>query len=189
MLIIVSVLFLALAGMVAYLAYGDTFKVGSGVREGSNYNYFLNAQSRRRAMTPDELTFDIVDSQMNAYIVDTFGSPLTLWQEQIFAEEGIFGEQDCFKVLIAYKMVHDLQIHHSKRIWNMFFEMSEIEFSDLSDLLVHNGDEEFAKTLAMYKERGAESVSEASAFLDENESYIKSRMVNYVKRKIELFYV
>ena len=185
-LIFVSVLFLARAGMVAYLAYLDTFKVTSIV---SKYNYFLNPQNRRKAISPDELTFEIVDSQMNAYVVDTFGSPLTLWQEQVFAEEGIFGAEDCFKVLLAYKMVHDLQTHHSKKVWNMFFDMSDVEFSDLAELLVRNGDEEFAKTLATFKERGVTSVSEASAFLDENESYIKSRMVNYVKRKIDLFYM
>lgn len=190
MLILVALLFLALAIMVAYLAYLDAFKVASSARKDAvSFNYFLNAQSKRKAISPDELTFDIVDSQMNAYVIDTFGSPIALWQEQVFAEEGIFGAEDCFKVLLAYKMVHDLQTHHSKKVWNMFFELSDIEFSDLSELLVRNGDEEFAKTLAIYKDRGMASVSEASAFLDENESYIKSRMVNYVKRKIDLFYM
>ena len=43
-LIFVSVLFLALAGMVAYLAYLDTFKVTSIV---SKYNYFLNPVTKK----------------------------------------------------------------------------------------------------------------------------------------------
>ena len=187
-LIIVAILFLALAAMVAYLAYIDTFKVlpaGSG--ESRRVNYFLNAQNKKKGISPDELTFGIVDGQMNKYIIDTFGSPIALWQNQVFAEEGIFGKEDSFKILLAYKMVYDLQSHHSKKIWNMFFDLSDIEFSDLCELLVRNGDEEFAQKLSEYKNSGMNTVGEASAFLDENENYVKSRMVNYVKRKIDLF--
>lgn len=187
-LVIVAILFLALAAMVAYLAYIDTFKVlpaGSG--ESRRVNYFLNAQNKKKGISPDELTFGIVDGQMNKYIIDTFGSPIALWQNQVFAEEGIFGKEDSFKILLAYKMVYDLQSHHSKKIWNMFFDLSDIEFSDLCELLVRNGDEEFAQKLSEYKNSGMNTVGEASAFLDENENYVKSRMVNYVKRKIDLF--
>ena len=187
-LIIVAILFLALALMVAYLAYIDTFKVmPTASRESRKVNYFLNAQNKKKAILPDELTFGIVDGQMNKYIIDTFGSPIALWQNQIFAEEGIFGKEDSFKILLAYKMIYDLQVHHSKKVWNMFFELSDIEFSDLRELLVRNGDEELAQTLSNYKDQGMSCVGEASAFLDENESYIKTRMVNYVKRKIDLF--
>lgn len=187
-LIIVAILFLALAAMVAYLAYIDTFKVlPTGSRESRRINYFLNAQNKKKGISPDELTFGIVDGQMNKYIIDTFGSPIALWQNQVFAEEGIFGKEDSFKILLAYKMVYDLQSHHSKKIWNMFFDLSDIEFSDLCELLVRNGDEEFAQKLSEYKNSGMNTVGEASAFLDDNENYVKSRMVNYVKRKIDLF--
>lgn len=188
MLIIVAVLFLGLAAMVAYLAYLDTFKVASTApRMRRRLNYFLNANNNKRGISPEELTFEIIDGQMNKYIIETFGSPIALWQNQIFAEEGIFGNEDSFKILVAYKMVYDLQAHHSKKIWKMFFEMSDIEFSDLCELLVRNGDEEFAQTLSDYKLTGMDSVGEASAFLDENASYIQRRMVNYVVRKIDLF--
>lgn len=186
-LIFVSLLFLALTVMVAYLAYLDTFKVSSTApRMRRRLNYFLNATSKR-GISPDELTFDIVDGQMNKYIIETFGSPIALWQNQVFAEEGIFGEEDVFKILVAYKMIYDLQAHHSKKIWRMFFELPEVEFSDLCELLVRNGDEELARTLSDYKLTGMDTVGEASAFLDDNASYIQRRMVNYVVRKIDLF--
>ena len=188
MLLIVSALFLALTGMVGYLAYLDTFKVASTApRVRRRLNYFLNANNNKRGIAPEDLTFEIVDSQMNKYVIDTFGSPVALWQNQVFAEEGVFGNEDCFKVLVAYKMVYDLQAHHSKKIWRMFFELSDVDFSDLHDLLVRNGDEEFARTLGDYKLTGMECVGEASAFLDENATYLQRRMLNYVLRKIDLF--
>ena len=69
----------------------------------------------------------------------------------------------------------------------MFFDLSDVEFADLRELLVKNGDEEFAQTLSDYKLTGMECVGEASAFLDENASYIQRRMLNYVTRKIHSF--
>ena len=187
-LLFVSLLFLALTGMVAYLAYLDTFKVTSTApRIRRRLNYFLNANNNKRGIAPEDLTFDIVDSQLNKYVIDTFGSPIALWQNQVFAEEDVFGNEDCFKMLVAYKMVYDLQAHHSKKIWKMFFELSDVDFSELCELLVKNGDEEFAQTLGDYKLTGMECVGEASAFLDENASYLQRRMVNYVLRKIDLF--
>lgn len=189
-LILVSVLFVALAAMVGYLAYMDTFKVAPS-KDGSKkkpLNYFLNANGKKKGIPVEELTFDIIDKQMNKFVIDAFGSPVALWKNSVFsAGEEVFGKECAFKVLLAYKMLSDLQVHHSKKAWKMFFELPDVDFADIQECLVRNGDDELARALNMYRLSGESCVGEAAAFLDENASYIQRRMLNYVTRKINSF--
>ena len=188
-LIIVSLLFLALAGMVGYLAYVDTFKVIPGKKQEQRpLNYFLNADGKKKGIALEELTFEIIDKQMNNFIIDSWGTPIALWKNSVLsAGEDAFGNEGVFKILLVYKMLSDLQAHHSKKIWKMFYELPDVDFADIQECLVRNGDDDLAKTLNMYRLSGEASVSEAAAFLDENATYIQRRMLNYVTRKIELF--
>ena len=189
-LVIVALLFLALTAMVGYLAYMDTFKVAPS-KEGSKkkpLNYFLNSNGKKKGIAVEDLTFDIVDKQMNKFVIDAFGSPLALWKNSVFsAGEEVFGKECAFKVLLAYKMLSDLQVHHSKKAWRMFFELPDVDFADIQECLVRNGDDELARALNMYRLSGESCVAEAAAFLDENASYIQRRMLNYVTRKIDSF--
>ena len=190
MLFIGAILFFVLAGLVAYLSYIDMSKVvpsqyGS---KGRTLNYFLNVKGGRRRIALEDLTFDIVDEQMNRFVIDAFGSPMALWKNNVFSgDQSIFGKDGAFKVLLAYKMLSDLQAHHSKKVWKMFFELPDVDFADIQECLVRNGDDELAKALNMYRLTGERCVAEAAAFLDENASYIHRRMLNYVTRKINSF--
>ncbi len=187
-LVVVAALFVILGAMVAYLAYVDTFKVSASRGKKRPLNYFLNANGKRRGIDPEQLTFEIVDKQMSKYVIDVFGSPVALWREQGLSRgEEAFGEECAFRVLVAYKMLSDLQMHHSKKAWGMFFELPDADFADIQDCLVQNGDDELARALNMYRLTGEDCVGEAAAFLDENANYIRRRMVNYVIRKIDLF--
>ena len=188
-LIVVSVLFLALAGMVGYLAYIDTFKVQPGAKkEQKPLNYFLNANGKKKGIALEELTFEIVDKQMNNFIIDAWGTPVALWKNSVFsADDEAFGKEGVFKILLAYKMLSDLQVHHSKKAWKMFYELPDVDFADIQECLVRNGDDDLARTLNMYRLSGEANIAEAAAFLDENASYIQKRMLNYVTRKIDLF--
>ena len=189
-LILVAILFLVLAGLIGYLAYVDTFKVtpskhGSGQKP---LNYFLNANGKRNGIAIDDLTFEVIDKQMNHYIIDAFGSPIALWKNSVFSgEQEVFGKEGSFKVLLAYKMISDLQVQHSKKVWRMFFDLPDVDFSDIQECLVKNGDDELAKTLNMYRLTGESCVGQAAAYLDENANYIQRRMLNYVTRKIHNF--
>ncbi len=190
-LIIVSVLFLVLTGMVGYLAYMDTFKVFAS-KDGSKkkpLNYFLNANGKRRGIAVEDLTFEIVDTQMNKFVVDAWGSPAAMWKNNIFSseDEGAFGKEGEFKTVVVYKMLTDLQAHKSKKMWKMFFELPDADFAEMQDCLVRNGDDQLARALNMYRLSGMGCVPEAVAFLDENANYIQKRMLNYVVRKIDSF--
>lgn len=190
MLFLTVALFVLLAGLVAYLAYLDMTKVvpskyGSKSRP---LNYFLNAKSARKRIALEDLTFEIIDEQMNKFVIDAFGSPVALWKNNVFSgDQSVFGKDGAFKVLLAYKMLSDLQAHHSKKAWKMFFELPDVDFADIQECLLRNGDDELAKALNMYRLTGESCVAEAAAFLDENASYIQRRMLNYVTRKIESF--
>ena len=188
-LILVAFLFLALTAMVAYLAYLNTFadRVAAKEKKIIVKNYFLNPDGKKRGLSPDELTFEIVNERVLAYIVETFETPIAMWKNEIFAQDGMFGNDDAFKTLIAYKMLYDLQSHHSRKIWKMFFDLPDGEFEAVCHSLSHNGDDELAVKLKEIKNAGEGSIRESARFLDENENYIQRRMVNYVKRKTELF--
>ena len=120
MLFLASALFVVLAGLVAFLAYLDMSKVVPS-KHGSKsrpLNYFLNVNGGRKRIAPENLTFEIIDSQMNKFIIDAFGSPVALWKNNVFSgNQEIFGKNGAFKVLLAYKMLSDLQMHHSKKAW------------------------------------------------------------------------
>lgn len=189
-LILVALLFLVLAGLLGYLAYMDTFKVAAS-QYGSNpkpLNYFLNANGKRKGIALEDLTFEIIDKQMSNFVIDAFGSPIALWKNNVFSgDQEVFGKEGAFKILLAYKMLSDLQKQHSKRVWNMFFEIPDADFTDIQDCLVRNGDDELARTLNMYRLSGESCIGEAVAYLDENANYIQRRMLNYVTRKINCF--
>ena len=188
MLFLAAALFVVLAGLVAFLAYIDMSKVVPSKNGSRPLNYFLNVNGGRKRIAPENLTFEIIDSQMNKYIIDAFGSPVALWKNNVFSgNQEVFGKNGAFKVLLAYKMLSDLQAHHSKKAWKMFFELPDVDFADLQECLLRNGDEELAKALNMYRLTGESCVGEAAAFLDEIASYIQRRMLNYVTRKIDCF--
>ena len=189
-LLLVAVLFLVLAGLIAYLAYMDTFKVSASIygSQKKPLNFFLNANGKRNGIALNDLTFEIIDKQMNRYILDAFETPIALWKNSVFSgEQEIFGKDGAFKVLLAYKMISDLQVHHSKKAWRMFFELPDVDFADIQECFVKNGDDELAKNLNMYRLAGESSVHQAVAYLDENKTYIQRRMLNYVTRKIHSF--
>jgi hypothetical protein len=190
MLLVTAVLFIILAGLVGFLAYLDMSKVVPSKTGSKNrpMNYFLNAKGSRKRIAVEDLTFEIIDDQMNKFVVDAFGSPVALWKNNVFSgDQSVFGKDGAFKVLVAYKMLSDLQVHHSKKLWKMFFELPDVDFGDLQECLVRNGDDELAKALNMYRLTGESCVGEAAAFLDENANYIHRRMLNYVTRKINSF--
>ena len=190
MLFLTVALFALLSGLIGFLAYVDMSKVVPN-KNGSKsrpLNYFLNVNGSRKGIAVEELTFEIIDKQMNKFVIDAFGSPVALWKNNVFSgDQAVFGKDGAFKVLLAYKMLSDLQMHHSKKAWKMFFELPDVDFADIQDCLVRTGDDELARALNMYRLSGESSVAEAAAFLDENATYIQRRMINYVSRKIELF--
>ena len=174
MLFLAAVLFTVLAGLVAFLAYVDMVKVvpSKGGSKNRPLNYFLNVNGGRKRIAPEDLTFEIVDSQMNKFIIDAFGSPVALWKNNVFSgNQEIFGKNGAFKVLLAYKMLSDLQMHHSKKAWKMFFELPDVDFADIQECLLRNGDDELAKALNMYRLTGESCVGEAAAFLDDRPNY------------------
>lgn len=190
MLFITVALFLVLSGLVGYLAYFDMAKVVPNANGSKNrpMNYFLNVNGGRKRIAVEDLTFEIIDTQMNKYVIDAFGSPVALWKNNVFSgDQSVFGKDGAFKVLLAYKMLSDLQVHHSKKAWKMFFELPDVDFADIQECLLKNGDDELAKALNMYRLTGESCVGEAAAFLDENANYIQRRMLNYVTRKIDSF--
>ncbi len=190
MLLLTGVLFLLLSGLVGFLAYIDMTRVVPDKNGSRNrpLNYFLNAKGSRKRIALEDLTFEIIDEQMNKFVIDAFGSPIALWKNNVFSgDQSVFGKDGAFKVLLAYKMLSDLQMHHSKKVWKMFFELPDVDFADIQECLVRNGDDELAKTLNMYRLTGESCVGEAAAFLDENASYLHRRILNYVTRKISSF--
>lgn len=190
MLILTVVLFVLLAGLVGFLAYMDMSRVApsKGGSKSHPLNYFLNVNGSRKRLAVEQLTFEIIDKQMNKFVIDAFGSPVALWKNNVFSgDQSVFGKDGAFKVLLAYKMLSDLQAHRSKKVWKMFFELPDVDFGDLQECLVRNGDDDLAKALNMYRLTGESCVGEAAAFLDENASYIHRRMLNYVTRKINSF--
>jgi hypothetical protein len=168
----------------------DTFKVSASVYGSKKkpLNFFLNANGKRNGIALDDLTFNIIDKQMNRYILEAFDTPIALWKNSVFSgEQEVFGKDGAFKVLLAYKMISDLQAHHSKKAWRMFFELPDVDFADIQECFLKNGDDELAKNLNMYRLQGESCVHQAVAYLDENETYIQRRMLNYVTRKIHSF--
>lgn len=173
---IIGVLLIALVAQ--FLVY--VFVLGE-----QKQNYFLTDAETGRTISPRELDFETVDARLDAYLGFFVRNKAQLWLPGGIAQCD-FGENDCFRPAVAYKMLTDLAKTDSDGAWKCFCGASPAVVKWISDAL---GEYEarMSKDLLAVKMRFSGDPARVRGFVKGNENYLRNRLLAYVTENLSLF--
>ena len=179
--IVCGVLMLILAGLCGLYWYlsRDTYP-----------NFFLFDREKKRNIAPERLKFATVSERMTFLISQLAESIEKLWQSDILLrEEDTFGFRSVYKPLVAYKMLFDLGEHDvTDHYWAAFRGAPQENVEALCKALERAGEEKMAETFRLILRKYPDDNGKLKDFLRKNLGYIRSKMVVYVQKYVELFY-
>lgn len=178
---IAGVLFLLLAGLAFYYIY---------ISRETDPNFFLYDRVQHRNLTPDQLTFDIVDERMTFYLSLISKSDEELWRGDVLAkEDAAFGRGGVYRPLVAYKMLFDLTAVDDPACWAWLEAADASTIRLLTKALRQSKDNEMADAIVeLYRGDNLEPGENLRDFLKGNQKYLRGRMLRYVKQNLESFY-
>ena len=181
MLIIAAVLFLALGGLVMYLAMLFTTVTK---------HFFLYDKNTGKNIRPSDLTFDIVNKRMTGFMSRIATSERQAWSSNIVgSEDERFGKDDVYRPLMAYKMIYDLTEHNSPEYWGLFAKADPAVISSICDALSENDDAQLGATLVFLREHHAGNIEKISRFFMDNRAYMQKQMLRYVQAHVDSMYM
>ena len=159
-------------------------------------NFFLFDRAKKKNLPINKLSFTVVNERMNFLETMVSSSEEELWKKNIL-ENAELGYRNIYRPLLAYKMIYDLADRDLDTYWFYLYNIPSSVLSALCRALEEGGDAEFAKMLhnAVQKYQDCAEPTEKKAreekireFVCKNMSYLRGRMMQYVKKNIELFY-
>ena len=180
MFVITSIIMILLGGVCIYFV--------TTISGGANPNFFLYETSKKSNMPLDDLTFDHVNKKMTYFMSHVAKNAREVWEKDVVGSENeIFGDDNQFRPLAAYKVLFDLTDRSNETIWNLYLAASDEIIVSIVDALALGGDIELGKAIR-HLHKTAEGDSEKTMkFLSDNKAYIQKKMVKYVKQNIEKF--
>lgn len=176
-----AVLFLALGGLVMYLAL-----ISATVTR----HFFLYNKELGKNIKVSELTFEIVNKRMTYFMSKIASSERHAWSANIVgSEDDRFGKNDVYRPLMAYKMIYDLTEHNSPEYWRLFANADAAIVSSICDALTANDDAQLGATLVFLREHHAENLDKISRFFMDNRAYMQKQMLRYVQAHVDSLYI
>lgn len=177
-MILAAVLCVILAGEIGYLcllAGGD-----------DHPNYFLYDTQTKRNVSPQKLTFQMVNGRMNRYLAGFASSEGKIWTERVL-DNPYLEMNDEFKPLVAYKLLFDLAEHDKDAGWLCFERATPATVEFLCTSLEMNNDMELAESLRQLKAANPINLKSVRDYLVRNRKYLQSKMLHYVQENIQNF--
>ena len=158
------------------------------VGEHENANFFLFDNKKNINIPVEELDFARVNKKMTFVMTQLAANASEVWTGNVFAEDNeVYGGENTFIPLVAYKILYDLSDRGNESIWNLYL-MADPELIDsIVAALELNDDNELGKAFKFLHENAAGSYERTEKFLADNKKYIQNKMVKYVKTNIEKF--
>ena len=159
-------------------------------------NFFLFDRVKKKNNPINKLSFTVVNERMNFLETMVCSSEEELWKKNIL-ENAELGYHNVYRPLLAYKMIYDLADRDLDTYWFYLYNIPTPVLSALCRALEEGGDAEFAKMLhgAIEKYRDCQEPGEKKAreekireFVCKNMGYLRGKMMQYVKKNIDLFY-
>ena len=181
LLLIAAVLFVALGGLLLYLAM-----ISATVTR----HFFLYDKNLGKNIKPSELTFETVNKRMTYFMTRMASTERQVWSANIVgSDDERFGKNDVYRPLMAYKMIYDLTEHNSPEYWKIFATADLAIISSICDALSDNDDAQLGTTLVYLRERHADNLDKISQFFMDNRAYMQKQMVRYVQANVESMYM
>ena len=84
-------------------------------------NFFLYDSKKKMNMPVETLGFDIVDRKMTYIMAKLVSNASQVWVNNVFeGNDEVFGDDDTFKPLVAYKMLYDLSVRANEEVWSLY---------------------------------------------------------------------
>ena len=151
-------------------------------------NFFLFDRAKKKNISVDDLTFQIVNERMNFFQTLVCNSPEQLWQNDILDNNVKMGFRKVYRPLLAYKMLYDLADKDIATYWDLLFHAAPATIDSLCSALEQGGETDMVKAFRYMMENCRETPNKIKDFVAGNMRYIRGRMLGYIKRNIELFY-
>ena len=181
LLMFAAVLFLALGGLVMYLAVITTTVTK---------HFFLYDKNTGKNIRPSELVFETVNKRMTYFMSRMASSERQAWSANIIgSNDERFGKDDVYRPLMAYKMIYDLTEHNSPEYWNLFAKADVAIISSICDALSDNDDAQLGATLVFLREHHADNIDKISRFFMDNRAYMQQQMLRYVQAHVDSLYM
>ncbi|MBR7098896.1 MAG: hypothetical protein IKC59_05725 [Clostridia bacterium] len=153
-------------------------------------NYFLFDRKKKKNIPVEKLRFTQVSERMTFLMLQIADSPEELWKSDILLRgDETYGYRCVYKPLVAYKMLFDLgEQGVDSGYWKFFREAPACNINSICETLERVGEKKMMEVFRILVEREPKDNEKLKEFLRKNVPYIRSKMVNYVVRHIELFY-
>ncbi len=151
-------------------------------------NFFLYETGTRTNMPLEELSFDHVNRKMTYFMSHVAKNAREVWERDVVGSENeIFGEDNQFRPLAAYKVLFDLIDRGNDTIWQLYLNASDDIIVSISDALTSGGDADLGKAIRHLHRTAEGDAEKTKKFLSDNKLYVQKKMVKYVKQNIEKF--
>ena len=151
-------------------------------------NFFLQDRERKRNMPVEKLTFTHVNERLNFLLTTVSESAQELWEGDVLENELKLGYRRVYRPLIAYKMLYDLADKNVDTYWAYLENASPLTIASLAGALEQAGETEFPKVLRFITENHQGDSAKLRTFISGNIKFLRTRIMAYVKKNIELFY-
>ena len=153
-------------------------------------NYFLFDRKKKKNIPVEKLKFAMVSDRMTFLLGQIAESPEALWKSDVLLHESeTYGYRSVYKPLVAYKMLFDLgEQGVETSYWTYFREAPECNINALCEALERVGEKKMVEAFKIIMARDPKDNMKVKEFLRRNMGYIRSKMVSYVVKHIELFY-
>ena len=151
-------------------------------------NFFLYETSTKTNMPIEELTFEHVNRKMTYFMSHVAKNAREVWEVDVVGSENeIFGDENQFRPLAAYKVLFDLEDRGNETMWALYLAASDEIIVSIVDALALGGDVELGKAIRQLHKNAEGDAEKTQKFLSDNKVYIQKKMLKYVKANIEKF--
>ncbi len=175
-------------GIVLILLGCSLVVLAAVVGENENANFFLFDSKRNVNIPVDELDFARVNKKMTFVMTQLAENASEVWTGNVFDENNeVYGGENTFVPLVAYKILYDLGDRGNESIWNLYLMADGEKIDAIVSALELNDDNELGKAFKFLHENAAGNYERTEKFLADNKKYIQNKMVKYVKANIDKF--
>ena len=179
-LIVLIVIFLLGGGFLLFLG---------NRRDAGRVHYFLYDRRRGRNYPREELNIDIVQDAISHYLRTFLSEEILLWQEIPKPLRLQLEGEEQFRPLVMYHMLTLLSAREPQEALAIFGETSEQTVTYLCRAISECGDGELADYIYHLKKNFAGEQERISLFFAKNKRTFAARMMRYLDRHFDEFYV
>lgn len=182
-----KICYIALTALMAILGCVCIY-FASVISGGEDPNFFLYDTSAKSNMPIEQLTFDHINKKMTYFMSHISSTAKEIWEKDLIGSENeLFGEENEFRPLAAYKALYDLSTRGNDAIWQIYICADDDIIVSVVDALALAGDIELGKAIRYLHKNAEGNAEKTQKFLSDNIVYIQKKMLKYVKDNISKF--